>query len=181
MLKRMKRGGSVASYHRLFDRLRTAMPDITIRTTFLVGFPGEDEAAFENLKSFVTTAQFDRLGVFDYSPEEGTPGFEMTPRVPKKIAASRRRELMALQQPISFAKNRELVGREIDVLVEGRKNNGDTLIARSWRDAPEIDGSVLVSGAAAAVPGEFLRVRVTGAQPYDLAAVPLHPAAVLAS
>jgi ribosomal protein S12 methylthiotransferase len=170
MLKRMKRGGSVASYHRLFDRLRTAMPDMTLRTTFMVGFPGEDDAAFENLSAFIQTAQFDRLGVFEYSPEEGTPGYDMKPRVPKKVAASRRRALMALQQPISYARNQALVGTEIDVLVEGRR--GDDLLARSWRDAPEIDGAVFVRGGDAA-PGSWLRVKVTEAQPYDLIAQPV--------
>jgi len=170
MLKRMKRGGSVASYLRLFDRLRAAMPDVALRTTFLVGFPGEDEAAFENLKSFVERAQFDRLGVFEYSPEEGTPGYDMTPRVPKRVAAARRHELMALQQPIALARNENWVGAEMGVLVEGRR--GADLVARSWRDAPEIDGTVLVRGGVAA-PGEWLRVHITEAQHYDLVAVPV--------
>jgi ribosomal protein S12 methylthiotransferase len=170
MLKRMKRGGSVASYLRLFDRLRGAMPDIALRTTFLVGFPGEDEAAFCNLKSFVERARFDRLGVFEYSPEEGTPGFDMTPCVPKKTSAARRRALMALQQPISLAANERWIGAEMDLLAEGRR--GADLLARSWRDAPEIDGTVLVRGGEAA-PGEWIRGRVTGAQPYDLIAVPV--------
>jgi ribosomal protein S12 methylthiotransferase len=169
MLKRMKRGGSVASYLRLFERLRSAMPDMTIRTTFMSGFPGEDAEAHENLKAFVKEARFDRLGVFEYSPEEGTPGFELTPRVPRRIAAQRRNEIMALQQPISLAINMALIGTEMDVLVEGRRGD-DTLIARSWRDAPEIDGSVFVQGAASAVPGDWLRVRVTDAKPYDLIA-----------
>jgi ribosomal protein S12 methylthiotransferase len=145
------------------------MPDITIRTTFMSGFPGEDAEAHENLKAFVKKARFDRLGVFEYSPEEGTPGFELTPRVPRRIAAQRRNEIMALQQPISLAINMALIGTEMDVLVEGRRGD-DTLIARSWRDAPEIDGSVFVQGAASAVPGDWLRVRVTDAKPYDLIA-----------
>lgn len=170
MLKRMKRGGSVASYSRLFERLRAAMPDIAIRTTFLVGFPGEDDTSFANLRRFVEESRFDRLGVFEYSPEEGTPGFEMTPRVSKKAAVSRRRTLMAVQQPVSLAINERLVGRELDVLIEGRK--GDDLIARSYRDAPEIDGSVLVRGGDA-VPGEWMSVRVIEALPYDLVAVPV--------
>jgi ribosomal protein S12 methylthiotransferase len=171
MLKRMKRGGSVASYYRLFERLRAAMPDIAIRTTFLVGFPGEDNTSFTNLRRFVEESRFDRLGVFEYSPEEGTPGFDMTPRVPKKTAVTRRRALMAAQQPISLAINEQLVGRELDVLIEGRK--GDDLIGRSYRDAPEIDGSVLVRGGNAA-PGEWLSVRIVEALPYDLVAVPIN-------
>lgn len=171
MLKRMKRGGTVTSYRRLFDRLRSAMPDIALRTTFLVGFPGEDDLAFENLKGFVEEAQFDRLGVFEYSPEEGTPGYEMTPRVPKRVASARRRTLMEVQQPISFRRNEALVGREINVLVEGQR--GEDWITRSWRDAPEIDGTVRVRGASGAKPGEWLRVRVTSAAPYDLVAEPV--------
>jgi ribosomal protein S12 methylthiotransferase len=169
MLKRMKRGGSVASYLRLFERLRSAMPDMTIRTTFMTGFPGEDAEAHANLKAFIQESQFDRLGVFEYSPEEGTPGFDLTPRVSKRVAAQRRNEIMALQQPISLAINKALVGREIDVLIEGRRGE-DTLIARSWRDAPEIDGSVFVQEGASAAPGDWLRVRVTDAKPYDLIA-----------
>lgn len=165
MLKRMKRGGSVSSYYRLLERLRTAMPDMVVRTTFLVGFPGEDAAAFESLSRFVREARFDRLGVFEYSPEEGTPGFELRPRVPERIARQRRRALMALQQPISLAANQALVGRELEVLVEGIA--GEVRIARSWRDAPEIDGTVQVSGSQAQ-PGDWVRVRVTRAEPYDV-------------
>ena len=169
MLKRMKRGGSVASYLRLFERLRAAMPDIAIRTTFMSGFPGEDAESHANLKTFIQESRFDRLGVFEYSPEEGTPGFDLTPRVPKRVAAKRRDEIMALQQPVSLAINQALIGTEMEVLVEGRRGE-ETLLARSWRDAPEIDGLVLVQGAPAAVPGEWLRVRVTDAKPYDLIA-----------
>ncbi|MBC8103656.1 MAG: 30S ribosomal protein S12 methylthiotransferase RimO [Cytophagales bacterium] len=167
MLKRMKRGGSQTSYLRLFERLRAAMPDLTIRTTFMVGFPGEDSAAHANLKKFVTESRFDRLGVFEYSPEEGTPGFALRPRVPARIAAQRRNEIMALQQPISLAINQSLVGTEMVVLIEGRHADA-AWSARSWRDAPEIDGAVLVKGAPSAAPGEWVRVRVTEARPYDL-------------
>jgi ribosomal protein S12 methylthiotransferase len=181
MLKRMKRGGSVSSYLRLFDRLRSAMPDIALRTTFLVGFPGEDDTAFGNLKRFVEQAQFDRLGVFTYSPEEGTPGYDMTPRVPVKVAEARRRELMALQQPISLRRNERWVGAKMTVLSEGRR--GDALVTRSWRDAPEIDGNVLVNNGASlatesyGIPGSWLTVRISEARPYDLVGVPENEAA----
>lgn len=172
MLKRMKRGGSQASYLRMLERLRTAMPDIAVRTTFLVGFPGEENCAFENLVRFVQEARFDRLGVFPYSPEEGTPGFDMTPVVPKKIAKQRRDVLMQAQQPISLAQNERWIGTETDVLVEGRAENG-TLLARSWRDAPEIDGTVrIVNAPDAAKPGDWLRVRTVSAEYYDVTAVP---------
>ena len=171
-LKRMKRGGSVASYLRLIERLRGAMPEIALRTTFLVGFPGEDDKAFANLKNFVTEAQFDRLGVFTYSPEDNTPGADMIPKIPKRIAAARRAELMALQQPIALERNRRLLGREIDVLIEGRR--GGDLIGRSERDAPEIDGNIILRAGLDdrdAAPGSWLRARITEAQPYDLVGI----------
>lgn len=172
MLRRMKRGGSVASYLRLFERLRRAIPEVALRTTFLVGFPGEDEAAFANLLRFVNEARFDRLGVFEYSPEENTPGFDMEPRVPRPVARRRRRALMEAQQPIALAQNEALVGQTLDILVESRR--GEDAVGRSWRDAPEIDGSVRVTGAAnTAAPGSWLRARVVEARPYDLVAVPV--------
>lgn len=173
MLKRMKRGGSSSSYLRMLQRLRTAMPDIAVRTTFLVGFPGETDCAFENLVRFVQEARFDRLGVFPYSPEENTPGFDMTDVVPKKLAKTRRDVLMQTQQPISLASNEKLIGTETVVLVEGRAANG-TLLARSWRDAPEIDGTVRVVNAPdAAKPGDWLPVRIVSAEYYDVTATPL--------
>ncbi len=164
MLKRMKRGGSAASYHRLLARLRSAMPDIAVRTTFLVGFPGETDDEFDALTKFVTEARFDRLGVFTYSPEEGTPGFDMTPVVSKKLARERRASLMETQQPLSLQRNRELVGREIDVLME---RSG---VGRTWRDAPEIDGAAQVRGAESAAPGSWVRAKIVEAQPYDVIA-----------
>lgn len=172
MLKRMKRGGSVASYLRLLERLRHAMPDIAVRTTFLVGFPGEDGPAFKNLVQFVEQAQFDRLGVFTYSPEEGTPGHDFKPRVGRRVAEQRKNTLMAAQQPISLARNAAFVGRELDVVVEGRREN-NMAVARSERDAPDIDGLVLVENAASAAPGDWLRVRVSEARPYDVLAAPV--------
>jgi ribosomal protein S12 methylthiotransferase len=165
MLARMKRGGTVSTYLRLFDRLRSAMPDIALRTTFLVGFPGEDEAAFSNLEKFVDTARFDRLGVFEYSPEDGTPGKEMKPVVPRRVASDRRKRLMLRQQEISLGLNRAMVGREVAVLVEGRA--GGVWTGRTWRDAPEIDGVVRVASDRAQV-GRFARVRIDDAGPYDL-------------
>ncbi|MBC8143581.1 MAG: 30S ribosomal protein S12 methylthiotransferase RimO [Armatimonadetes bacterium] len=173
MLKRMKRGGSQSSYLRMLERLRTAMPDVAVRTTFLVGFPGETDCAFENLVRFVQEARFDRLGVFTYSPEENTPGYEMTPVVPKKQAKTRRDVLMQAQQPISLAANDRLVNSEMSVLIEGRAANG-TLLARSWRDAPEIDGTVrIVNAPDSATPGDWMDVRVVSAEFYDVTATPL--------
>ncbi|MFY7952241.1 MAG: MiaB/RimO family radical SAM methylthiotransferase, partial [Armatimonadaceae bacterium] len=172
MLTRMKRGGSVSSYLRLMDRLRCAMPDIAVRTTFLVGFPGEDDASFRNLCDFVGDARFDRLGVFEYSPEEGTPGFGMKPTVPKRVAARRRRELMELQQGIADRAQRDWVGRQIDVLVEKADSSG--FVGRSYRDAPEIDGVVRFSGEGY-LPGSWATVRIEESGPYDLAGTAAGP------
>ncbi len=173
MLKRMKRGGSQSSYLRMLERLRTAMPDVAVRTTFLVGFPGETDCAFENLVRFAQEARFDRLGVFAYSAEENTPGYEMTPVVPKKLAKTRREVLMQAQQPISLAANERLINSEMTVLIEGRAANG-TLLARSWRDAPEIDGTVRVVNAPdGAKPGDWMPVRIVSAEFYDVTATPL--------
>jgi ribosomal protein S12 methylthiotransferase len=170
MLKRMKRGGSAATYLRMLERLRTALPDVALRTTFLVGFPGEDDAAFSRLEAFVDEARLDRMGVFEYSPEDGTPGFLLRPRVPRRVAAARRRALMARQQPIAQAANAALIGRTFPVLLETRRDDG-LWVGRSWRDAPEIDGTVLVRGLAA-TPGTWHTVRIVDAGPYDLTAEP---------
>ena len=170
MLKAMKRGGSVEQYKRLFGRMRDALPTLALRTTFLVGFPGETDAQFERLVDFVQEMRFDRVGVFTYSSEEDTPAFLLPGAVPTKIMRARRDALMAAQQPLSLAANTAWVGRTLEVLVESRR--GPDAIGRSFRDAPEIDGSVTVTKCDAA-PGTFVRARVTDAQAYDLTAAPL--------
>ncbi len=169
MLKAMKRGGSVEQYKRLFGKMREALPNLTLRTTFLVGFPGETDAHFANLLDFVTEMRFDRLGVFTYSAEEGTPAFALDDPVPNKMMRARRDALMAAQQSISLQNNQKWLGRELDVLVESRR--GADAVGRSFRDAPEIDGTVLVKDCDAA-PGTFVSSRVSAAEPYDLEAVP---------
>jgi len=169
MLKAMKRGGSVEQYKRLFGKMREALPSLTLRTTFLVGFPGETDAHFDNLLEFVTEMRFDRLGVFTYSAEEGTPAFALDDPVPNKMMRARRDALMAAQQSISLQNNQKWLGRKLDVLVESRR--GADAVGRSFRDAPEIDGTVLVKDCDAA-PGTFVSSRVSAAEPYDLEAVP---------
>ena len=145
------------------------MPDIAIRTTFLVGYPGETEAEFHSLLDFVAEMAFDRVGVFAYSHEEGTLAAEMADDVPPEAKEERREWLMEVQQPISLMKNQSLVGQTLGVLIEGQ---GDGLsVGRSYRDAPEIDGLVLVQ---AELPiGEIIPVHITGALEYDLLGEPL--------
>jgi len=173
MLKAMKRGGSVEQYKRIFGRMREALPDLALRTTFLVGFPGETDAQFENLLDFVREMRFDRVGVFTYSAEEDTPAFDLPDAVPARVMRQRRDALMAAQQPLSLANNQKWLGRTLDVLIESRRGaEGRTdAVGRSFRDAPEIDGTVMVRGCDA-VPGTTVPARVTEAEPYDLYAVP---------
>ncbi len=167
MLKAMKRGGSVEQYKRLFGKMRETLPNLTLRTTFLVGFPGETDAHFASLLDFVAEMRFDRLGVFTYSAEEGTPAFALDNPVPNKVMRVRRDALMAAQQSISLQNNQKWLGRKLDVLVEARR--GADAIGRSFRDAPEIDGMVTVKNCDAA-PGTFVAARVCAAEPYDLEA-----------
>ncbi len=169
VLRRMRRPADVEGVRRTVERLRTAMPEIAIRTTFLVGYPGESEVEFQALLDFVAEMEFDRVGVFAYSHEEGTPAATLKDDVPPEVKEERRERLMEVQQNISLAKNQALVGRTLDVLIEGQ---GDGLsVGRSYRDAPEIDGLVLVQ---AELPvGEIIPVRFTAALEYDLVAEPV--------
>jgi ribosomal protein S12 methylthiotransferase len=164
VLRRMRRPANVARVRRTVEKLRGAMPDIAIRTTFLVGYPGETEAEFQTLLEFVEQMRFDRVGVFTYSREVGTLAAEMGDDVVADVKEERRQRLMAAQQPISLAKNQALVGRTLDVLIEGQ--NEGLSVGRSYRDAPEVDGLVLVQ---AQLPlGEIVPVRITAALEYDL-------------
>jgi ribosomal protein S12 methylthiotransferase len=175
-LLRMRRPANIEWCYRTIEKMRTAMPDLAIRTTFIVGYPGETDAEFDELKQFVRDMQFDRVGVFTYSFEENTPSADQPNHVPEEVKDARRDELMELQQGISLAKNQAMVGKTLNVLVEG---HGDGLtLARSYRDAPEIDGYVILEGDAPI--GEMVPVRITGAMNYDLVAtVDLNPSMVL--
>jgi ribosomal protein S12 methylthiotransferase len=166
VLRRMRRPADVDGVRRTVALLRERMPEVAIRTTFVVGYPGETDAEFAALADFLEEMAFDRVGVFVYSHEEGTAAAGWPDDVAPEVKEERRALLMELQQPISLAKNRALVGRALDVLVEGQ---GDGLsVGRSYRDAPEIDGLVLIEEDAP--EGEMVRVRVTGALEYDLVA-----------
>ncbi len=166
-LKRMRRPANVEWVYRTVEKLRTAMPDIAIRTTFIVGYPGETDAEFAELKQFVQDLQFDRIGTFTYSYEASTPSAHITPQIPEEVKASRLEELMQLQQPISLARNQAQVGRTLPVLIEGY---GDGVsIGRTYRDAPEIDGLVIIPGELPL--GELVPIRVDGAMTYDLTGI----------
>jgi ribosomal protein S12 methylthiotransferase len=164
VLRRMRRPANMDQVRHMIERLRAAMPEIAIRTTFLVGYPGETEEEFQTLLAFVEEMRFDRVGVFTYSHEEGTPAAELEDDVPPEVKTERLERLMATQQPISLAKNEALVGEVVDVLVEGQ---GEGLsVGRSYRDAPEVDGLVLVEEELPV--GEIVAVRITAALEYDL-------------
>jgi len=167
MLRAMRRERSGAALVKLLDRVRDRIADVVLRTSFIVGFPGETDAAFDRLADFVRNEQFDRVGVFTYSREENTAAFDMPDQVSERVKRARRASLMATQSEISLAKNRSLVGREIEVLVEGAMPGRSTrLRGRTSGQAPEIDGSVFLAGDAEA--GEFVRARVDKALSYDL-------------
>lgn len=163
-LRRMKRPANVERVRKLIAGLREAMPDIALRTSFIVGYPGETGAEFEALLRFVAECRFDHVGVFEYSEEEGTAAAVLPNPVPEEVKADRHDRLMALQQEISLDRNQAQVGRRLDILVEGQ---GDGLsVGRSYRDAPEIDGMVLLPGDLPV--GEMSLARITGAIEYDL-------------
>lgn len=168
-LRRMRRPSNLEMVYRTIEQLRQAMPDICLRTTFIVGYPGETEAEFEGLLDFVRAIRFDRVGAFPFSPEPGTPAAALPDQVPEAIKQERWERLMAVQQPISLARNQAQIGRVLTVLVEGH-DNGLTL-ARSYRDAPEIDGYVLIPGELPV--GTLCDVRITGAMAYDLIGEPV--------
>lgn len=171
MLRAMRRPMSYEGYLKLLADFRQAAPDVSIRTTFIVGFPGETKEQFATLERFVEEARFDRVGVFEYSVEDGTPSANIEPKVPSRTKRARKERLMAQQQAISLECNAKWVGRELEVLVEGRSPLDPTMATgRSFRDAPEIDGKVYVKGCAAR-PGTFVKTRVVEARPYDLVAV----------
>lgn len=170
ILRAMMRPLGRQRYVSLIRRLREAHPDMTVRSTFIVGFPGETETHFANLLEFLEEVQLDRAGAFIFSPEEGTPAEKLPNRVPHRVAQARYDRLMRLQQRISLTRNREWAGREIEVLIESpHPHQSHIWIGRSFRDAPEVDGTVLVR-AHQAQPGTFVKVRITDVTPYDLMA-----------
>ena len=148
--------------------LRTRIPDICLRTTMITGFPGETREDQEELLDFVDEMEFDRLGVFAYSQEEDTKAAQMPDQIPDELKNNRRDEVMELQQEIAFEKAEEMVGRELMVIVEGKVADEDAYIARTYRDAPGVDGYLFVNTTAGLMTGDFVKVLVTGSNEYDL-------------
>jgi ribosomal protein S12 methylthiotransferase len=170
MLKRMRRGHGEKTLRDLVERMRTRIRDLVFRTAFIVGHPGETEAEFGELEAFVRWARIDRMGVFRYSDEESAQSHALPDKVPAKTAESRARRLMKIQRQISRENNQALIGRELDVLVEGQSDESELVMVGRWHgQAPEIDGIVYLSGAEV-FPGEMRRARITQATDYDLLA-----------
>lgn len=171
ILRAMQRGGDAETYARLIERLRSAIPDIAIRTTFIVGFPGETEKHFEHLLDFVKAIRFDRLGVFIFSPESGTPAFHFPNKVPNEVAEERRHSLLTVQREISLQRNKSFVGKTLEVVLESWEHRSGIYRARSQYEAPEIDGVVKVKAHSMdGLLGKFVFVKVTKALHYDLVA-----------
>lgn len=171
ILKRMSRRTSREDIVELVGRLRTAMPDIAIRTTLISGFPGETQELHDGLVDFVDECEFDRLGVFAYSPEEGTPAAEYEDQVDGELATKWRDEIMELQQEISYEKNQQMIGSTQKVLIEGYLVDDDVYVGRTYRDAPGVDGIVFVSAPYELISGSFVDVKITEANEYDLTGV----------
>ena len=171
ILKRMGRRTSKQELIDIVGKLRKEIPDIVLRTTLITGFPGETEEDHEELKEFVDEMEFDRLGVFTYSPEENTPAAEMADQVPEEVKEERRDELMELQQEISYDRGQDRIGQDLLVMIEGKVADESAYIGRTYGDAPKVDGYIFVQTGELLMTGDFAKVRVTGALEYDLIGV----------
>jgi len=176
-LRRMRRPSRLEMVYDHMAKLRSAMPDVALRTTFIVGYPGETEEEFEGLIDFVKAIEFDKVGAFTFSPEPGTPSATLPDQVADEVKQERYARLMETQQPISLKKNQAQVGKMLKILVEGEGEIAETgaplLLGRSYRDAPEVDGLVLVPGISGAPIGSMMEVHINGAMEYDLVGEPL--------
>ena len=168
ILKRMGRRTSKAQLVEIITKLRKEIPDIVLRTSLITGFPGETEEDHQELMEFVDEMEFDRLGVFTYSPEEDTPAATMKDQVPEELKEERRDEIMELQQEISLDKGNQRIGQEMLVMIEGKVSGESAYIGRTYMDAPKVDGYIFVQTGELMVTGDFAKVRVTGALEYDL-------------
>lgn len=169
VLRRMHRPDTQASMRALIEKLRTRIPGVTIRSTFIVGFPGETDAQYQTLRNFLEEMRLDKVGVFTYSREEGTPAYDMPNQVPEDVMQERYHDLMSLQCKISEELNHELEGRELEVLVEGRdEEQANIAVGRSYREAPDVDGQVYIEGDTDSQIGDLVRVRVLQGFTYDV-------------
>ena len=169
VLKAMRRPDRRADIVTLIKKLRERVPGIVIRSTFIVGFPGETDAQYQSLRDFVEEMRFEKMGVFTFSREEGTPAYDMPGQISEEVMQERYHDLMSLQSRISEEVNRELEGQTIEVLVEGRDQEQNNIaVGRSYREAPDVDGQVYIEGDATSQPGDIVRVRVLQGFTYDV-------------
>lgn len=152
----------------IIAKLREEIPDICLRTTLISGFPGETEKDHEELLDFVNRMEFDRLGVFPYSQEENTPAAEMPDQVEESVKLERQAEIMELQQDIAFDKDESMIGRSLLAMIEGKVADENAYVARTYRDAPNVDGYLFINTSRELMTGDFVQARVTGAYEYDL-------------
>ena len=171
VLKRMGRRTNKKELEEIIALLRKEIPDICIRTTLIAGFPGETEKDHKTLVSFVRKMKFERLGVFAYSREEGTPAARMLSQIPAPVKRKRRKELMLLQQEIAFRKARRMKGKTVEAIIEGRIVGEDVYTARTYMDAPGVDGTLFIETRRELMSGDFVRVKITGSDQYDLVGV----------
>jgi ribosomal protein S12 methylthiotransferase len=170
MLRRMQRRVNREKTVELVEKLRGSIPNLVLRTTFIVGFPGETDAQFQELKEFVQETRFERMGVFTYSPEPGTPAMKLDGHLPDDVKQARRDELMEVQQEIAFEFADSLLGYELDCLIDDQVDD-NTFVGRLYADAPEIDSQVYVQGTGLEVGG-FTPVEIIARDDYDLVAIP---------
>lgn len=168
VLKRMGRRTSKQELVDIIETLRKEIPDIALRTTLITGFPGETEKDHKEMLDFVDEMEFDRLGVFTYSPEEGTPAAEMQEQIGEEVKQQRRDAVMELQQAVSIDKSADMVGKTVDVMIEGKIADDEAYVGRSYKDAPNVDGYVFVNTTANLMSGDIVQVKITGAMEYDL-------------
>ena len=168
ILKRMGRRTSKEQLIETIEKLRREIPDIALRTTLITGFPGETQEQHEELMDFVDQMEFDRLGVFTYSPEEDTPAASMPDQIPEEVKEDRQAELMELQQDIVFDQAEDRIGEELLVMIEGKVADENAYVGRTYRDAPNVDGLIFVNTSEELMSGDFAKVKVTGSADYDL-------------
>lgn len=168
ILKRMGRRTSKQQLEKIVKKLRQEIPDIALRTTLITGFPGETQEQHEELMEFVDEMEFDRLGVFTYSPEEDTPAAEMSDQISEEVKQERQAELMELQQDIVFDQAEDMIGQEVLVMIEGKVADENAYVGRTYKDAPNVDGLIFINTDEELMSGDFAKVKVTGALEYDL-------------